>query len=126
MSARMSRAFNMTVSLAYFFYSGDMISFAAASSSGVPGAAQHEVVRCRPGTVTVCGGPGSAVHRSTSFRAALHPGHALLEAQPYLHNRMPRDATIISSRQQFLHPCACLAEVDLAGVALLERGHDLA
>src|SRR5438128_1554426 len=37
--------------------------------------AQHEVVRCRPGTVTVCGGPGSAVHRSTSFRAAPHPGH---------------------------------------------------
>jgi len=42
----------------------------------VPGAAQHEVVRCRPGTVTerrqvyaVCasltafGGPGPAVHR---------------------------------------------------------------
>jgi hypothetical protein len=38
----------------------------------VPGAAQHEVVRCRSGTVT---GPGSAAHRYTSFRAAPHPGH---------------------------------------------------
>ena len=37
-----------------------------ASRSRVPGAAQHEVVRCRPGTVSVCGGPGSAVRRSTS------------------------------------------------------------
>src|SRR5205823_3701574 len=49
---------------------------------------RSEVVRCRPGIVTerrqvyaVCasltafGGPGSAVHRSTSFRAAPHPGH---------------------------------------------------
>src|SRR4029453_6795126 len=26
-------------------------------------------------TVTVRGGPGSAAHRSTSFRAAPHPGH---------------------------------------------------
>ena len=34
--------------------------------SRIPGAAQHEVVRCRPGTVSVCGGPGSAVRRSTS------------------------------------------------------------
>jgi hypothetical protein len=34
-------------------------------SACVPGAAQHEVVRCRPGTVPVRvrGGPGSAVHR---------------------------------------------------------------
>jgi hypothetical protein len=60
---------------------------------GVPGAAQHEasrastpvfagygeVVRCRPGTVThqALGGPGSAVHRSTSLRAAPHPGHEI-------------------------------------------------
>src|SRR5262249_43013670 len=46
----------------------------------VPGAAQHErseVMRCRPGTVAVCGGPGSAVHRSTSLRAAPRPGHAI-------------------------------------------------
>src|SRR5262249_36451744 len=46
----------------------------------VPGAAQHkrsEVVRCRPGTVRVYGGPGSAPHRSTSFRAAPHPGHTV-------------------------------------------------
>src|SRR5262245_60907821 len=42
----------------------------------VPGAAQHEVVRCRPGTVPVCGGLGSAVHRSTPLRAAPRPGHA--------------------------------------------------
>ena len=28
----------------------------------VPGAAQHVVVRCRPGTVRTCGGPGPAVH----------------------------------------------------------------
>src|SRR6266516_5600416 len=42
----------------------------------VPGAVQHEVVHCRPGTVTVRGGPGSAAHRFTSFRAAPHPGHA--------------------------------------------------
>ena len=32
-------------------------------------------MRCRPGTVSVRGGPGSAAHRSTSFRAAPHPGH---------------------------------------------------
>src|SRR5688572_27108714 len=37
----------------------------------VPGAAQHEVMRCRPGTVTksefgIWNGPGSAVHRSAS------------------------------------------------------------
>ena len=36
---------------------------------------RSEVVRCRPGTFTVRGGPGSAVHRSTSLRAAPHPGH---------------------------------------------------
>src|SRR6266540_3953706 len=45
-------------------------------STRVPGAVQHEVVRCRPGTVRVRGGPGSAAHRFTSFRAAPHPGHA--------------------------------------------------
>src|SRR5712691_8758673 len=33
---------------------------------------------------------------------------------------------IISPRQQFFHPSACFAEIDLAGIALLERGHDLA
>src|SRR2546425_6656907 len=32
------------------------------------------VVRCRPGIASVCGGPGSAAHRSTSFCAA-HSGH---------------------------------------------------
>src|SRR5262249_8786884 len=41
----------------------------------VPGAAQHEVVRCRPGTVPVCGGPGSATHRFAHARAASRPGH---------------------------------------------------
>ena len=35
------------------------------------------MMRCRPGTVPVRGGPGSAVHRSTSLRAAPHPGHAI-------------------------------------------------
>ena len=35
------------------------------------------MMRCRPGTVPVCGGPGSAMHRSTSLRAAPHPGHAI-------------------------------------------------
>jgi len=35
------------------------------------------VVRCRPGIVTVRGVPGSALHRSTSLRAASHPGHAI-------------------------------------------------
>jgi hypothetical protein len=35
------------------------------------------MMRCRPGTVPVCGGPGSAVHRSTSLRAAPHPGHTI-------------------------------------------------
>ena len=43
----------------------------------VPGAAQHEVVRCRPGTVPVCGGPGSAMHRFAGARAASHPGHTI-------------------------------------------------
>jgi hypothetical protein len=50
---------------------------ASRGNSRVPGAAQHEVVRCRPGTVPVCGGPGSAVHPSTSLRAAPRPGHAI-------------------------------------------------
>jgi hypothetical protein len=46
------------------------------------------MVRCRPGTVPVCGGPGSAVpwrvedardraYGSTSLRAAPRPGHAI-------------------------------------------------
>jgi hypothetical protein len=35
------------------------------------------MMRCRPGTVPVCGGPGSAVHRSTPLRAAPRPGHAM-------------------------------------------------
>jgi hypothetical protein len=34
-------------------------------------------MRCRPGTVPVCGGPGSAVHRSALLRAAPHPGHTM-------------------------------------------------
>jgi hypothetical protein len=42
----------------------------------VPGAAQHAVVRCRPGTVPFCGGPGSAVHRSASASRCTAPGHA--------------------------------------------------
>ena len=41
-----------------------------ARRSRVPGAAQHEVVRCRPGTVSVRGGPGSATHRFAPL--ALH------------------------------------------------------
>jgi hypothetical protein len=50
------------------------------SFARVPGAAQHErseVVRCRPGTVPVRGGPGSAMHRSALLRAASHPGHTI-------------------------------------------------
>src|SRR6266566_7531681 len=35
------------------------------------------MMRCRPGTVSVRGGPGSAMHRSTSLRAAPRPGHAI-------------------------------------------------
>jgi len=35
------------------------------------------MMRCRPGTVSVCGGPGSAVHRSAVLRAAPHPGHTI-------------------------------------------------
>jgi hypothetical protein len=34
----------------------------------VPGAAQHEVVRCRTGTVTNWKGPGSAAHRFALHR----------------------------------------------------------
>jgi 5-formyltetrahydrofolate cyclo-ligase len=34
----------------------------------VPGAVQHEVMRCRTGTVPGCDGPGSAVHRFTLHR----------------------------------------------------------
>ncbi len=47
------------------------------SFTRVPGAAQHEVVRCRPGTVSVRGGPGSAMHRFAGARAASHPGHTI-------------------------------------------------
>src|SRR6185312_15452391 len=42
----------------------------------VPGAAQHEVMRCRTGTVSLFGGPGSAVHRcALRACAAPRPGH---------------------------------------------------
>jgi hypothetical protein len=43
---------------------------AAKHASRVPGAAQHEVMRCRPGTVTrrTLGDPGSAVHRFALHR----------------------------------------------------------
>jgi hypothetical protein len=34
----------------------------------VPGAAQHEVVRCRPGTAKMWNGPGSAQQRFTLQR----------------------------------------------------------
>ena len=46
----------------------------------VLGAAQHErseVMRCRPGTVQVRGGPGSAVHRFAKAPAAPRPGHVM-------------------------------------------------
>jgi hypothetical protein len=33
-----------------------------------PGALQHEVMQCRPGIVTVCNGPGSAVHHFVLHR----------------------------------------------------------
>src|ERR1700709_2291842 len=51
----------------------------------VPGAAQHAapergVMRCRPGTVPAWDGPGSAAHRSTSFRAAPRPRHGVYPA----------------------------------------------
>ena len=32
-------------------------------NANIPGAAQHAVMRCRPGTVPICDGPGSAVYR---------------------------------------------------------------
>src|SRR5258708_23988732 len=35
------------------------------------------MMRCRPGIVTVRGGPGSAVHRFADARAAPRPGHAI-------------------------------------------------
>jgi hypothetical protein len=51
--------------------------------SRVPGAAQHEVVRCSPGTVTVCGGPGSAVHRfATATRCTASGTQLTLYPQP--------------------------------------------
>ena len=50
---------------------------AGSRRSRVLGAAQHEVMRCRPGTVPVRGGPGSAVHRFADARAAPRPGHAM-------------------------------------------------
>jgi len=40
-------------------------------------ASRRRVVRCRPGTVPVRGGPGSAMHRFAAARAASHPGHAI-------------------------------------------------
>jgi hypothetical protein len=41
-------------------------------------AKRSEVVRCRPGTVTVCGGPGSAVHRGACARSARSADEAAL------------------------------------------------
>jgi hypothetical protein len=46
------------------------------------------MMRCRPGTAAVSGGPGSAVHRSTSLRAAPRPGHAIA-ADARLRRAMP-------------------------------------
>jgi hypothetical protein len=51
--------------------------------SRVPGAAQHEVVLCRPGTVPVSGGPGSAVYRFADARAAPRPGHAIARTRVF-------------------------------------------
>jgi hypothetical protein len=35
-------------------------------------AERSEVVRCRPGIARLCGGPGSAAHRSALTRSTLH------------------------------------------------------
>jgi hypothetical protein len=48
------------------------------TASCVPGAAQHVVMRCRPGIVTVRGGPGSALHHLADARVASHPGYTSL------------------------------------------------
>src|SRR5205823_13735453 len=45
----------------------------------VPGAAQHEVMRCRPETVPVCDGPGSAVHRSAPMALPRGPASGTRE-----------------------------------------------
>ena len=56
---------------------GSLHDAAVRRGARVPCAAQHEVVRCRPGTAAICGGPGSATHRVADARAASHPGHAI-------------------------------------------------
>ena len=57
---------------------GSLHDAAVRRGARVPCAAQHEVVRCRPGTAAICGGPGSATHRVADARAASHPGHTSL------------------------------------------------
>ena len=64
--------------------------------SRVPGAAQHEVVRCRPGTVAVRGGPGSAVHRSALHRVrdTRKGSHPLVDQLPHLLRRQRQRARL--------------------------------
>src|SRR5262245_62341630 len=77
----------------------------ASQGSRVPGAAQHEVGRCRPGTVPVRGGPGSATHRFADARAAWHPGHVIARLaslshdvkQPYATQRHGAAAHVLAS-----------------------------
>ncbi len=68
-------------------------------ATGVPGAAQHEVVRCRPGTAAVSGGPGSAMHHFAAL--ALHRVRDTRYQRP--------DSSIPISRCQTAHLVPALA-----------------
>ena len=59
----------------------------------LPGAAQHEVMRCRPGNVTDFGVPGSAVHQQQRFHARRR-AFARCTASGK-HNVKPNDRTLV-------------------------------
>jgi hypothetical protein len=53
------------------------------------------MMRCRPGTVTVRGGPGSAMHHFASARAASHPGHVTARLASQSHDVKQPYATLL-------------------------------
>src|SRR2546428_11999830 len=61
------------------------------------------MMRCRPGTVAVRDGPGSAVHRFAAARAAPHPGHV----GPSV-SRECRPSSNASHRREEIGACALL------------------
>jgi hypothetical protein len=64
------------------------------------------MMRCRPGTVPVRGGPGSATHRFAAARAASHPGHTIPTA-PFV-IPFPQFKQPFSFPRRILRPGFCI------------------